>query len=92
MKRVLFAVATVGILAFGCGTASAQAPGYPTYPTPVPVAPVVGVSGTLVTPTVIVAAPAPTVVLPAAYPVIRVGYPWYYGRGYYYGGHYHRHW
>ncbi|HEV3438838.1 MAG TPA: hypothetical protein VG122_15840 [Gemmata sp.] len=96
MKRVLFGLATVALLAGLCGTASAQAP--PGYPQPVVPAyqPPVVVGGTIVTsPSVVV----PTIVAPPAVVVspvlptigIGFGYP-YYGRPYYYPHYYHRRW
>jgi uncharacterized lipoprotein YmbA len=91
MKRVLFAVAAVAIVGLASGTASAQYPGYPVSPAPITPA----YSPTVVTPAVTVTevvAP-PVVVYQPAVPIIRVGYPWYYGRpyyGHYYYPHYYR--
>jgi hypothetical protein len=96
MTRVLFAMATVALFAAGIGTASAQTVVVPVSPQPVAptyAQPVVG--GTIVTsPGVVVTgviAP-PTIVVSPALPIVRVGYPYYYGRPYYGYPHYRFHW
>jgi hypothetical protein len=87
MKRVLFGLAAIAVLAVCSGTVSAQTPVVPYYPQPVvPATPPVVVGGTIITPAVV--APPTVVVGP---PVIRVGYP-YYGRYYYYPRYHRRFW
>ena len=93
MKRILFGLATVALLAVCAGTASAQTVVYP--PVVPAYAPPVAVGGTIVTSpgvavTGVIAPPA--IVVSPVLPVIRIGGPYFYGRPYYYPRYYHGRW
>lgn len=98
MKPVLFGLATVAMLAVVSGTASAQVVVSPATP-PATVVPTyqapLTVGGTIVTTPSVVVPPlvAPPVVVSPVLPVVRFGYPYYYGYGRpYYYPHYYRRW
>lgn len=86
MRPVMFSLGAVAALAFCSGTVSAQTVIVPSYPQPVaPLLPAPG--ATVVTPGVVL--PTPSVIVSPVFPIVRFGYPYYYGRSFYYPHYYY---